>query len=285
MGNDLPWRWVMYHVLLLALLALWAWFALRDRPAVHYARLYFVGAVVGFIAEFVFSGIFRFYELRVHFLESPFHDVRMAAVLDKLGNIPLIAVLYCRYCRPRPIVLALGAAILMGLVEWFFLQEGAIVYRSWHPALTVGAFVIFFLILWRMDSGAWPIPDWQHVGAFAFWQAFLVDILFHGAFWLWHYDVTLVGKPGGDSRLFALVFNLLVVGPMATAVSMVQDLRNPRGILAAVGLLLLFEWTGLVTGLIVYEGWSLWLAGLRYLAAVWLPVLYVERFLAPRIKL
>lgn len=266
----------MPHLVLLAVLSAWAFWTLRDRPLREYTPIYFVGGILGFVAEFTFSGIFQFYELRVHLLPDPFADVRLAAVFDKLGNLPLIAVLFARYARSNLLVPVVVGAVSLGLLEWLFLVLGAISYQSWHPGLTAVAFSCYFYLIGRAAQGKIPIPLWLQVDAVAFWGAFLMDILFHGAFWLWHYTVPVLGDPQGDSRLIALLFNGLVVAPVATAVSVVPALRNRVAVLGAAGLLLGLECLLLVSGILVYDGWNLGLAALRYLYGVLLPFAYAH---------
>lgn len=53
-------------------------YALRGEPWRLYAGIYFVGGALSYVSQFVFSGLFKFYQYRSHWIADPFVDERAA---------------------------------------------------------------------------------------------------------------------------------------------------------------------------------------------------------------
>jgi hypothetical protein len=126
------------YVILLVVLAVWAFVALRDEPQLRpYVIIYGINLLVAFAAQgstAIFLDLYTFGGFAGLFLVT-------------MGIEPLLGVLYAHYSDRWPFLKALGAGIILGgPLEWVFLQTGAYQYhRGWHPALTVFFFTTYFL--------------------------------------------------------------------------------------------------------------------------------------------
>lgn len=250
-------------------LMVWSWRVLRDRPIRHYAIIYVLTAALGCAAECTILGIWYPFETHLYLLRDPYRDLFLTEILVKLFLFPLIGCLYVRYAGQRPVWAAIIGAALLGLLERALVAGGAMIYLGWNTLITVVLFFgLFMLLHWFVKA---HIPLWFHTGATAFVAAYITHQLAR-VLALWEYALPMPVY-SADS-LFLIAQNGLLVGPSALAVALIPRLRNPVGILAAVGLnLLADEWLR-TAGIMRYTGWNPWLGGIRYLAVVGITIAY-----------
>lgn len=253
-----------------AILMVWSWAALRDRPIRQYAIIYVLTAALGCVAECSTLGILYPFETHVFVFSDPYRDLFLTEVIVKLVMFPLIGCLFVRYAGQQPIWVAGIAAGLLGMTERLFVHTGAMVYFRWNTIFTVLLFFVLFLFLrWFIHQ---PIPLWVDAGAAAFVAAYITHQLAGGVFLLFKYRLPL--PVYSTDSLFLVLKNGLLVGPSALAVSLIPRLRNPVGVLLAAGLNVLvnewFRWSGIL----VYTGWNPWLGALRYLIVIGITMAY-----------
>lgn len=254
-------------------------FALRGQPWRHYAGVYFVSGALSYASQFVFSGVFKFYTYRSHWIEDPFRDERLMALFVLGGIDPLFCVLYARYCRRHPILLAVGFALVIGMLEWLFAQVGAMEYPvGWGPPISIAFSIAAFLVVWRLAVN--QIPLWLHVDAMAFLVAQMPDTLFNGVMGLYRYwpPWALTADPRIDSRILAVSESALMLAPLAAWIALHPWRRPLIAILTGALVLTVLEWIGWMYGWVTYHGWNLGLSAIYYVCVFLLPWLYA-RFL------
>ena len=256
-------------------------YALRGEPWRPYAGIYFVGGALSYVSQFVFSGVFKLYQYRSHWIADPFRDERLMALIVLIGIDPLFCVLYARYCRRHPVLLAVAFGVLMGLLEWIFAQVGAMEYPvGWGPPLSIAFAIPAFLVVWRLAVN--ELPVWLHVDTAAFWIVQMPDTLLHGVLWLYQYDLpwALTDSPRIDSRIVAVVYSALLWAPAAAFVALLRWRRPWVAIVTAAALFTLLEGAAVASGVLVYNRWNLGLSALYYLGTFALPYGYA-RLLRP----
>jgi hypothetical protein len=258
---------------MLAVLALWAYFALRDRPAAYYLSLFFACSLLTFMAEPAASLLLRLYRWRLGLFSDYRRDVIVGSLVIAFGLDPLLGVLFARYAATRPVLKALVIPLFLGGFEIWLEHHGYMHYTGWHSVFSVLAFVGYFLIVWRLTLREWPLPHWLHVLGFIVWQLNFSDAILQGRLELWHFHV----RSWDWERLLSLMIRTLVVAPAGTwiAVGRLTHRLLWGGALLTVQLatvfllhavgLLTFRWVGLIAGLTVdcvilwltvwYSGW------------------------------
>ncbi|HYG57918.1 MAG TPA: hypothetical protein VD902_07610 [Symbiobacteriaceae bacterium] len=255
-----------------AIVLIWSWAVLRDRPLHQYATMYWIAGAVGSLGECLILGAIYPFESHMYIRPDLYQDVHFTEVFSKLLLFPLIACLYMRYAGRRPYLTAAVGAGLLGLTEAVFVRTGAMVYIRWHPAFTVTFFFVFFLIiLWVMSR---PMPLWVDVGSAAFLIAYLSHQLLGGAFGLWRYRLPPLSMPATD--VLFLVIMAFAYGPTAMAFALVPKLHSPAGVVGTLLFILLADAALLRGGILTYTGWSLWHTGVRYLFTAGLTLAYAR---------
>ncbi|MFZ5823561.1 MAG: hypothetical protein ACOY94_04400 [Bacillota bacterium] len=261
----------MLFVGLAAVLALWSWRVLRDRPIRKYATFYVLTAAGGCVAECSVLGIWYPFETHLYVLRDPYSDLFLTEIVAKLILMPLIGCLYVRYSGQHPIRTAIVGALLLGMVELGFVATGAVIYQGWNTLFTILLFFGLFVVLnWFQNR---PAPLWLQTGAVSFATGYSTHQLAR-IFPLWEHAFPLPYY--STDSLFLIAQNGLVAGPSALAVALIPRLRNPVGVLAAVGLnVLVDEWLR-AAGILIYTGWNPWLGGLRYLLVIGITLAYSQ---------
>ena len=265
----------MIYPVLLAALAFWALVALRDRPLKIYVAIYFTCVLLTAVAESLLLRILEVYEWHMWLLPDPRDDLVVTGMLVGFGLDPLLGVLYARYCRRRPLLLALVGAALLFALEWWMVVEGYLIYlRAWHPLVTAAAFFGFFMVVWRIAAGAIRVPLWAHTLGLTLWLHLLSDMLLQGIAGLWTFPVNWSGDPWEENRVISVILHLLIISPLITVVA-VAPTRN-RALWGAGAALALFlaEGAAWSYGLLDYHGWSVGLSFTRWVVLVNVPVLY-----------
>jgi hypothetical protein len=232
---------------------------------------------LSYTSQFVFSGVFKFYTYRSHWIKDPFHDERLMALLVLIAIDPLFCVLYARYCRRHPFLLAAGFAILMGVLEFIFARVGAMEYPvGWGPPISIAFSFPAFLVVWRLAVN--EVPLWLHVGTMAFWVAQMPDTLLQGVLWLYHYQLPweITGNPRVDSRIVAVAYSILLQAPGATLVAL-RKWRHPwLAMCTGAAVFAALESAGWMSGIVVYHHWSLAGSAVLYLTMYILPFYYAR---------
>lgn len=265
--------------MIMFLLGIGAWLALRGQPSRPYAAIYLLGAVACHYAESLYVLVLGLYEYREYAVADPFVDARLAELTVGLGSHAFIAVIFARYCRNSPAGAIIGGAGLLALLEYGLHQTNAMLYHGWNPFLTFAAYVIFFLALWPIAVGRITIPTWLNVYLFPLWSLFESETLLQGVLGLWIYPVSLTGDLRADSLVFAIGLATAILAPVITTAVLYLDRGGLiPGLLAVLVLLLLLLLEGalLATGLKVYVNWSVWLTALRLSGVMWLTLVYAR---------
>jgi hypothetical protein len=254
---------------------LWAAYALRDRPLREYVAIYFACNLLTAFAEPLFARFLRIYETHMWLLPSVRDDNQATFIVIGFGLDPLLGVLYARYCRKHPVVIALIAALLLGALEWWMVVTGYMFYlRIWHPLFTAAAYFGLFLLTWRISSGAWPLPLWVHTYGLTLWLLILSDMLLQGLAGLWIFRLHWTGDPWQDTRIASFVLISLIIGPLITAIATAPIPHRALWAAGAVAAFFAAEGAAWSYGLIEYTGWTVGLSFLRWLIWVGVPVLY-----------
>lgn len=255
------------YLIFLAILGIWAWFALRDRPVAYYLSMWFACSLMTAAAEPTFSRLLRLYRWRLQLEPHLKHDVILASMVIAFCLDPLLGVLFARYAATRPVLKAVGAALLLGVFEVWLHAHGYMIYRAWSPILTVLAFCTYFLLVWRLTLRPWPISHGLHVYGFTIWMLYFWDVSLQGYLELWHFNV----RWWDWERFLSVSLHALVFAPMATLIAVRPLTRRwlwgagALGSLVAVAFLLKavglaeFGWPGLLAVLIDYSI-NMWLA-------------------------
>lgn len=258
----------MPYVILLAILGVWAWRVLRDRPFAYYVTMWFACSLMTAAAEPLFVRLLRLYHWHLRVTPDERSDVILGSMVIGFCLDPLLGVLSSRYAGTRPVLKAGAAALLLGGLELWLYRTEYLVYRAWNPIFTMLAFFAYFLIVWRLTLRPWPIPHWLNVYGFAVWTLYFFDVLLQGYLELWRFNV-----PYWDwERFFSVSLHAFLFAPLATLIAV----RSPKehrwlwGTAAAASLaavafllkgmgLLVFGWVGLAAALADYTT-MMWLA-------------------------
>lgn len=265
----------MIYLVLLVALMLWAVIALRDRPLREYVAIYFACVLLTAFAEPLFARFLQVYEIHMWLLPGRRDDNQATFMLIGLGLDPLLGVIYARYCKKHPVVIALVGAVLLGALEWWLVVEGYMFYlKTWHPTFTAAAYFGLFMLIWRISVGAWPLPLWVHTYGLTLWVAELSDMLLQAIAGLWIFRVPWSGDPWQVTRVISFVLIAAVVGPLITAIATVPIARRALWAAGATVVFFVAEGAAWSYGFVEYTGWTVGLSFLRWAAWVSVPVLY-----------
>lgn len=250
----------MPYLIMLVILAVWACFALRDRPVAYYLSLFMACSLMTAVSEPTTNLLLHLYSWRLRIVDNFLPDRALASLVIAFFLDPLLGVLFARYAEPGPALKAGAGVVILAGFEIWLRNHGYMHYSGWHWSYTMLAFTIFFLISWRISLLPWPLPHWANVLALTIWLLYFFDILLQGTLGLWHFNV----PHWYQERLFSLLLHAVLFAPAAAAIAVLPLRRRPLwGAAALAGLvavafllkgvgLLEFGWVGLTAALVDY---------------------------------
>lgn len=204
-------------------------------------------------------------------------DVAFTSVIVGLFLDPLLGVVYARYCRRHPVVIALVASMLLGALEWHMVLTGSMIYlRTWSPLIAVAFFFAFFLMICWVATHMPRLPVWADTyGVAAFWT-YGTDLLLQGVLKLWVYEAFWFGDKWEDTRTLSDLIMSFALCPLVTAIA-IAPLRHRWVWTAATGVALwALELAAWRAGWIAMDGLTAGLEIIRRLALVSLVTLYAR---------
>lgn len=253
------------YLTLLAALALAVFLLLYGHPLKPYVHLFFIGGALCVCTEGVTGTLLDVYQVRAGLIGDATRDALLACLLTSCLIHPLMAVVFVRLARPRPLLLAIVASVLLGLLEVWFVRTGYMQYRAWHPAASSLFYFAFFWATWNIHSGRLTVPSWAYVLSMAVWLHLNTNLLLHGVLGLWQYAVIMKGDPIEGSHVASNLFVVAVVIPITTVAALVPA-QWPRvtGVAGGVLALVIAEALIRATGGVMFLKWNLWLSAARY---------------------
>lgn len=145
----------MFFLATLFFFLLWTVWVIRKGPLSWHTVLgiYFITLFVTDIGDVPFDHLFNLYDLHLQMSAGPDAEEYLALILSDGMIFPLIAIVFCYYAAKyrRPWLLSVLFAAMMGIIEYFFVQSGYMVYHRWNHWITP---VVTFVLLRLLASFA-----------------------------------------------------------------------------------------------------------------------------------
>lgn len=192
--------------------------------------IYVITLFVVDFGDVPFDFWFNFYDMPVHLLTNLDFGHYLGIVISDGLIFPLIAIVFCYYSVQynRPWLLSFIFASLLGIIEYFFVKRGFMVYHSWNHWITP---VLTFILLRLLSHFSNRLVNYFPPVSYKFRLLCFIyvitewpgAIMGQGILRFYQYRLNIFQNETADDRFVAMMFATTMGGLAAILISKIPQ--------------------------------------------------------------